>query len=98
MSAYNFNPGAITGPGERRPTTRRPRGRSSAAASSTARVPELAFKMDVQVALDGEGPPPAPPMTLAGAPGTPRPLDPEAGAGGARPVRAWVGFALAFAF
>ena len=31
----------------------------------------------MQIALDGEGPPPAPPMTLPGAPGTPRPLDPS---------------------
>ena len=72
-------------------TTTRPRspGRASRRPTTVARpafvrggivyrpLPELAFKVDLQIALDGEGPPPAPPMTLAGAPGTPRPLDPE---------------------
>ena len=35
--------------------------------------PELAFKVDVQVALDGEGPPPTTPVTATGAPGHPAP-------------------------
>ena len=96
MSDYNYNPAAITPPGELAPNDPSP-ARSFVRGGIVYRpLPELAFKVDIQIALDGEGPPPAPPMTLAGAPGTPRPLDPELALAvrGATRVGLGVGFAF----
>src|SRR4029077_17798213 len=74
MSPYNANPATIT-----------PAGQPAPNAPSVAKAflrggidyrprPAIAFKADVQVALDAEGPPVAPPQTVMGAPGTPRAL------------------------
>ena len=96
MSEYNYNPPAITGPGELAPNDPSP-ARSFVRGGIVYRpLPELAFKVDLQVALDGEGPPLAPPMTLAGVAGTPRPLDPELALAvrGATRVGLGVGFAF----
>jgi hypothetical protein len=77
MSSYNFNPPAITPPGEPSPNDPSP-ARSFVRGGIVYRpLPELVFKVDLQIALDGEGPAAAAPMTLDGAPGTPRPLDPQ---------------------
>jgi hypothetical protein len=96
MSAYNYNPGAITRPGELAPNDPSP-ARSFVRGGIVYRPrPELAFKMDIQVALDGEGPAPAPPRTLAGVPGTPRPLDPELALAVRGQTR--VGLGVGFAF
>jgi hypothetical protein len=77
MSAYNYNPPSITGPGETPPNAPSP-ARSFAYGGIVYRpLPELAFKVDLRLALDSELPPPAAPVTSAGAPGTPRPLPPE---------------------
>jgi hypothetical protein len=96
MSAYNFNPPTITPPGEPRPNDPSP-ARSFVRGGVVYRpLPELAFKVDLQVALDAELPPPAAPVTLAGAPGTPRPLEAELAE--ASRGRTKVGLAVGFAF
>jgi hypothetical protein len=96
MSPYNYNPPTITGPGETPPNAPSP-SRSFVRGGVVYRpLPELAFKVDVQIALNGEGPPPSTPMTAPGAPGTPRPLEPhlaEAARGKTR-----VGLGVGFAF
>ena len=56
MSPYNYNPPTITGPGETPPNAPSP-SRSFVRGGIVYRpLPELAFKVDVQIALDGEGP------------------------------------------
>jgi hypothetical protein len=96
MSVYNYNPPTITPPGETRPDAPSP-ARSFVRGGIVYRpVPELAFKVDVQIALDDESPPPSAPVTLAGAPGTPRPLDAEL-AQAAR-GRSRLGLAVGFSF
>jgi len=96
MSPDNFNLPTITPPGETPPNAPSP-SRSFARAGIVYRpLPELAFKVDFQYAIDGALPPPAPPMTLPGAPGTPRPLEQhlaEAARGKTR-----LGLAIGFAF
>jgi hypothetical protein len=59
-------------------------------------LPELAFKVDLQVALDGEGPSPSPPITLAGRARDAAPARTRAGAGraGRNPRRPRLGFAF----
>ena len=59
-------------------------------------LPELAFKVDVQVALDAEGAPPTAPVTATGAPGTPRPLQPQLAEAARGKTR--LGLAVGFAF
>ena len=96
MSPYNFNPGTITPAGETPPNAPSP-ARSFVRGGVVYRpLPELAFKADIQIALDGEGPPPAAPTTTVNAPGTPRPLEPEL-AEAAR-GRTRLGLAIGFAF
>jgi hypothetical protein len=96
MSPYNYNPPTITGPGGTPPN-------APSASQSFVRggvcyrpIAALAFKLDVQVALDAEGAAPAAPVSTAGAPGTPKALPgfvAEAGRG-----RTLVGAAAAFEF
>jgi hypothetical protein len=96
MSTYNFNPPAITGPGELPPNSPSPSKSFVRGGISYQPLAALAIKADVQVALGAEGPPPLSPMTAVGAPGTPQPLPghlSEAARGQTR-----VGFALAWAF
>jgi hypothetical protein len=96
MSPYNFNPGTITPVGETPPNAPSP-SRSFVRGGIVYRpLPELAFKVDVQIALDGEGPPPAAPMTTMGAPGTPRPLEPHLAQAARGKTR--LGLAIGFAF
>jgi len=96
MSPYNPNLPTITPPGETPPSAPSPT-RSFVRGGIVYRpLPSLAFKVDIQAALDGALPPPAPPMTLPDAPGTPRPLEKhlaEAARGMTR-----VGLAVGFAF
>jgi hypothetical protein len=74
MSPYNYNPPTITAAGTTPPNAPSP-SRSFVRGGLCYRpVAALAFKVDVQVALDAEGAAPAPPMTVAGAPGAPKPL------------------------
>jgi hypothetical protein len=96
MSPYNFNPGTITPAGETPPSAPSPARQFVRGGLVYRPVPGLAFKLDVQIALSGEGPPPAPPRTVAGAPGTPVPLPPEI-AEAARGLSR-LGLSLAFAF
>jgi hypothetical protein len=96
MSQYNFNPATITGPGELPPNAPSPSRSFVRGGINYQPWPFLAVKVDVQVALDAEGAPPLPPMTLMGAPGVPKPLPgylTDAARGRTR-----VGFALAWAF
>jgi hypothetical protein len=96
MSPYNYNPPTITPPGELPPNAPSP-ARSFVRGGIVYRpLPQLAIKVDIQIALDGEGPPPTAPMTVAGAPGTPQPLEShlaEAARGKSR-----LGLGLGFAF
>jgi hypothetical protein len=96
MSPYNYNPPAITGPGELAPDAPSPSRSFVRGGIDYRPLPELVFKVDLQIALDGEAAPPTAPVTAAGAPGTPRPLTPqlaEAARGKSR-----LGLAVGFAF
>jgi hypothetical protein len=96
MSAYNYNPPMITPPGEPRPNDPSP-DRSFVRGGFFYRpLPALVFKVDLQVALDGDGPAPAAPMTVDGAPGTPRPLDSQLAVAARGKTR--VGLGLGFSF
>jgi len=96
MSNYNYNPAAITPSGQLAPNDPSP-ARSFVRGGIVYRpLPALAFKVDLQVALDGEGPSPTPPITLAGAPGTPRPLDPDLAAAVRGATRVGLGAGFAF--
>ena len=97
MSPYNYNPPAITGPGELPPDAPSP---SRVVRARRHRLPAAA-RAGVQGrsadrARRRSGPPPTAPVTAAGAPGTPRPLTPrlaEAARGKSR-----LGLAVGFAF
>ncbi len=96
MSPYNYNPPTITGPGELAPNAPSPSRSFVRGGIAYRPLPELVFKVDLQIALDGEAPPLTAPVTAAAAPGTPRPLTPqlaEAARGKSR-----VGLAVGFAF
>jgi hypothetical protein len=96
MSPYNFNPPTITPPGETPPNAPSP-ARSFVRGGIFYRpLPELAFKVDVQIALDGEGPPPATPVPAMGAPGTPRPLESNLAAAAQGKTRLGLGVGFAF--
>ncbi len=96
MSDFNYNPPAITGPGELPPS-------APSAARSLVRGgfcyrpwPWVAFKGDIQYALSGSTALPVTPLPLAGAPGTPTALPDDLAA--ASRARTLVGFSLALAF
>jgi hypothetical protein len=92
MSPYNYNPPTITGPGETPPNAPSP-ARSFARGGIVYRpLPELAFKVDVQIALDGEAPPAMAPVTA----GTPRPLDSELAEAARGKTRLGLGVGFAF--
>ena len=59
-------------------------------------LPELAFKVDLQIALDAEGPPPAPPMTIARRARDASPARSRAGAAARGMSR--LGLAIGFSF
>lgn len=96
MSPYNYNPPSITGPGELSPRAPSPAKSFVRGGIDYRPWPAIALKADVQVALDAEGPPPAAPMVMAGAPGTPRPIGADV-ADAAR-GRTRVGLAIALNF
>ncbi|HEY4393007.1 MAG TPA: hypothetical protein VGP64_03045, partial [Polyangia bacterium] len=95
-SPYNYNPPTITPAGQMAPEAPSPSKSYLRGGINYRPLPSLAFKVDLQWALDGEGPPQSPPMVMAGAAGTPRPI----GADVADAVRGAtrVGLALAFDF
>jgi hypothetical protein len=96
MSSYNYNPPTITPPGELPPNAPSPWRSFVHAGINYRPLPALVFKVDLQIALDPPGPPPAAPMTTPGAPGTPRPLDPQLAA--AARGKSYLGLGLGFAF
>jgi len=96
MSPYNYNPPAITPPGELPPNAPSPARSFIRGGIAYRPLPQLIFKVDVQIALDGELPTLMAPVTAMGAPGTPRALDKqlaEASRGKSR-----LGLAAGFAF
>ena len=96
MSPYNFNPPTIT-PAGQLPPNAPSRSKAFLRGGIAYRPrPAVAFKVDLQLALDGEGPAPLPPVTLAGAPGAPRPLRADVAEAARGKTR--VGFAFAFMF
>ena len=95
-SQYNFNLPTITPPGETPPGAPSP-SRSFVRGGIVYRpLPALAFKVDVQVALDGALPPPGPPMTLPDAPGTPRPMETHLAEAARGKTRVGLGIGVAF--
>ena len=94
MSPYNYNPPAITGPGQLAPEAPSPTKSFVRGGIDYRPWPSVALKADVQVELGTEGPPTAAPMVMAGAPGTPRPI----GADVADAARGRTRVGLAFAF
>jgi hypothetical protein len=95
-SIYNYNPPSITGAGQPAPSGPSPVKSFARGGIDYRPWAALAIKVDVQVELGTEGPPPAPLMIMPGAPGTPRSLGADL-ADTAR-GRTRVGLALAFSF
>jgi hypothetical protein len=96
MSPYNYNPPTITPPGETPHNAPSP-ARSFVRGGVVYRpLPELAFKADVQIALDDELPPVTAPVTVAGAPGTPRPLPSQLAQAARGKTRFGLGIGFAF--
>ena len=56
MSPYNYNPPAITGPGQLPPEAPSPSKAYVRGGINYRPLPSVALKLDLQVALDGEGP------------------------------------------
>ena len=96
MSIYNYNPPAITPAGQLPPEAPSPSRAYVRGGIDYRPVASVALKLDLQVALDGQGPPPAAPQVLAGAEGTPRPLGTDVADAARGATR--VGLALAFNF
>ena len=96
MSPYNYNPPAITGPGELPPEAPSPSQAFVRGGIDYRPVPSVALKLDLQVALDGEGPSQMAPQMSASAQATPRPIRGDVAAAARGATR--VGLALAFNF
>jgi hypothetical protein len=96
MSPYNYNPPAITGPGQLAPEAPSPSKAYVRGGIDYRPLPSVALKLDLQVALDGQGPAPAPPQMTSGAEATPRPIGSDVAAAARGVTR--VGLALAFNF
>jgi hypothetical protein len=96
MSQYNYNPPAITGSGQLAPEAPSPTKWFVRSGIDYRPWSGIALKADVQVELGTEGPPPAAPTVMAGAPGTPRPIG--ADVADAAQGRTRVGLAVAFNF
>jgi hypothetical protein len=96
MSPFNYNPPTISGPGQLPPEAPSPAQGFLRGGIDYRPLPSLALKLDLQVALDGKGPAPAPPMVMAGAPGTPRSIGADVADAARGTTR--VGLALAFNF
>ncbi|HVZ87170.1 MAG TPA: hypothetical protein VHG72_09380, partial [Polyangia bacterium] len=95
MSPYNYNPPAITGPGQLAPEAPSPARQFVRGGIDYRPRPFIALKVDVQVALDSTMPVTAP-QVAAGAPGTPRPLGSDISYAARGATR--VGLALAYSF
>ena len=96
MSQYNYNPATITGPGELPPNAPSPSRSFVRGGISYHPWSAIAIKIDVQFALNAEGAPQVPPMTVMGAPGAPKAL--PAYLTDAARGRTRFGFALAWTF
>jgi hypothetical protein len=96
MSPYNYNPPAITGPGQLPPEAPSPSKAYVRGGIDYRPLPSVALKLDLQVALDGEGPLQTAPLMSAGAQATPRPIGSAVAAAARGATR--VGLALAFNF
>lgn len=96
MSIYNYNPPAITGPGQLPPEAPSPSRAYVRGGIDYRPLPSVALKLDLQVALDGQGPVPGAPQLLPGAEGTPRPIGADVAEAARGATR--VGLALAFNF
>ena len=96
MSPYNYNPPAITGPGQLPPQAPSPSQAYARGGIDYRPVPSVALKLDLQVALDGAAPVPTAPQMSANAQATPRPIGNEVAAAARGATR--VGLALAFNF
>ena len=96
MSPFNYNPPTITPVGQMAPEAPSPSKSYVRGGIDYRPLPSLALKLDLQVALDGEGPMPSAPMVLAGAAGTPRPIGADVAEAARGATR--VGLALAFDF
>jgi hypothetical protein len=96
MSAYNYNPPAITGPGELSPSAPSPAKSLVRGGFCYRPWAWLAFKGDIQYGLAGTSAMPVTPMPAATAVGMPVPLSEDLAR--ASRARTLVGFALALAF
>ncbi len=96
MSQYNYNPPAITGPGQLAPEAPSPSKGYVRGGIDYRPVPSVALKLDVQISLDGEGPVPPAPAVIPGAAATPRPIGSDIALAARGATR--VGLALAFSF
>jgi hypothetical protein len=74
MSPYNFNLGAISGPGQLPPEAPSPSRSFFRAGLDYRPRPPIVLKADVQVALDAIGVPGVPLQVASGAPATPKPV------------------------
>jgi hypothetical protein len=95
-SIYNYNPPSITQDGQLAPEAPSPSESFVRGGIDYRPWSALALKADIQVQLGTDGPTPAPPMVMAGAPGTPRAIGADV-ADAAR-GRTRVGLAVAFNF
>jgi hypothetical protein len=96
MSRYNYNPPAITGPGQLAPEAPSPAKGFVRGGIDYRPVPSVAVKLDVQISIDGEGPPPSAPDVALGAAAAPRAIGSDVAAAARGATR--VGLALAFSF
>jgi hypothetical protein len=96
MSPYNYNPPAITPVGQLAPEAPSPSQSFLRGGIDYRPLPSLAFKVDLQWALDSERPLQSAPTVIAGAAGTPRPIGAEVAEAARGATR--VGLALAFDF
>ena len=96
MSPYNYNPPAITGPGVLPPEAPSPAKRYVRGGIDYRPLPSVALKLDVQMALDGEGASQSAPDVAPGAPAAVRPIGSDVASAARGATR--VGLALAFNF
>ncbi|HVT06936.1 MAG TPA: hypothetical protein VHO67_05745, partial [Polyangia bacterium] len=94
MSPYNYNPPAITGPGQLPPEAPSPARNFVRGGLDYRPRPALVLKVDVQVALNAVGVPGVPLQVAPGAPGVPRTIGTDAidAARGATRVGVALGF------
>ncbi|HZL17822.1 MAG TPA: hypothetical protein VFG23_08760 [Polyangia bacterium] len=96
MSQYNYNPPAITGPGQLAPEAPSPSKSLIRGGIDYRPRPSIALKADIQIEVGTEGAAPAAPVVVAGAPGNPRTLGTDVAAAARGGTR--IGLALAVSF